>query len=127
MATSADLKDSLLIEGVERALATDPALPILDIDVSAKHGIVYLEGRVATLAQVALAKELALHVRGVKEVVSRLSIGDVVESPEDQGYDDTTISDELDVLLPANISKPARWANSHSTGSHSAIRWSYLG
>ncbi|MCL5958298.1 MAG: BON domain-containing protein [Chloroflexi bacterium] len=104
MARGADLSDSVLIEGVERSLATDPAIPLLDIDVRAVHGAVYLEGRVMTLAQVALAKELALRVEGVREVVSRLSIGEVVDNPEDQGYDDTTISNEIDVLLPANIS-----------------------
>jgi osmotically-inducible protein OsmY len=104
VAGDSDLDDGDITEQVERALAAEPAIPLLDIDVRTEGGIVFLEGRVMSLSQATLARHLALGVKGVREVVNRLQVGNEVSSPDDQGYDDATITDEINVLLPANIS-----------------------
>jgi len=74
--------DGTLVSMVESALAAEPELNSLGIDVSAAEGTVYLRGQARTRETRRLATEVAGKVDGVKQVQNELLIAPVPESKE---------------------------------------------
>jgi len=64
-------RDSSLAKAVRASLDSDPALHEADLDVSADHGRVYLQGTVHSAETLAKAVELALATADVKSVQRR--------------------------------------------------------
>ncbi|TAK35145.1 MAG: BON domain-containing protein [Chloroflexota bacterium] len=90
------LADDELLEGVQAALAAEPLAARHSIDAHIRHGAVTLRGRVDTLAEERAALEAAEKVKGVREVVSRLKVGQI--EPTDQPVpmvDDATMLGEV--------------------------------
>ncbi len=66
--------DSMITKEIQASLFRDQALKARDIGVVAQGGTVVLTGQVQTAQEMATAEELARQVKGVKQVVNKLSI-----------------------------------------------------
>jgi hypothetical protein len=66
--------DGTLVAMVESAIAAEPELNTLDIDVTAAGGTVYLRGEARSPDTSRLATEVASEVDGVKQVQNELSV-----------------------------------------------------
>jgi osmotically-inducible protein OsmY len=66
--------DDALQKNVALALASDPAADSYEVAVTAKGGIVMLNGKVHSFAERALSERIAKSVAGVKEVHNKLTI-----------------------------------------------------
>jgi osmotically-inducible protein OsmY len=74
VATLAKRSDEALQKNVALALAADPAADSYEVAVSAKAGIITLDGKVASFAERALSERIAKSVAGVKEVRNKLTV-----------------------------------------------------
>lgn len=81
-ATGLPTYDGTLVSMVESAIAAEPELNSLGIDVSAAEGTIYLRGQARTRETRRLATEVAGKVDGVKQVQNELLIAPVTESRE---------------------------------------------
>lgn len=64
--------DSLISAAVNKLLVHDTDVQAMDVTVSTRDGVVFLDGTVENAAQVQRAEQLARQVDGVKGVVNRL-------------------------------------------------------
>lgn len=90
------LSDGELLEGVQAALAAEPLAAHHSISARIKHGVVTLRGRVDTLAEERAVLEAAEKVKGVRDVICALRIGQI--EPTDQPVpivDDATLLSEV--------------------------------
>lgn len=74
--------DAELLAQVEAALATAPELAGRDLGARISHGVVTLFGRVDSLAEEQAAIDAASRVKGVREVVSALRVGQIEPTTE---------------------------------------------
>ena len=77
--------DGTLVSMVESAIAAEPELNSLGIDVSATEGTIYLRGQARTRETRRLATEVANKVDGVKQVQNELFIEPSSQSEERRG------------------------------------------
>ena len=77
------LKDEVVAENVQRALAADPATDESDVDVSAVAGVVGLSGRVPSRQAAELIVQVARGVRGVVGVENRMNVSPAAERADD--------------------------------------------
>jgi len=69
------IDDKVLTVRVKAALADNPSVHALDIDVEVNRGVVSLGGTVDTAEQRAAAETTAKRVAGVKNVINNLDVG----------------------------------------------------
>lgn len=68
------IDDATLTAKVKTALAKEPGVSALAINVDTDRGVVYLKGRVASATEAARAVETARKVDGVGRVVNELEV-----------------------------------------------------
>lgn len=68
------VSDAAVTASVKIALAFEPGVSALDINVDTDRGMVTLSGAVGTVAERQLATKVAEDVSGVKEVVNRIDV-----------------------------------------------------
>lgn len=100
-----EITDEQITQQVIGKFISEPQLEAQEVGATTKRGAVYLQGRVKTLAEANIARELASTVMGVKDVVmNQLKIGDNLEGP----HDDATITNAVEVALSASEEVSAR-------------------
>lgn len=100
-----EITDEQITQQVIGKFLSEPQLEAQEIGAATKRGVVSLQGRVKTLAEANIARELASTVMGVKDVVmTQLKIGDNLEGP----HDDATITNAVEVALSASDEVSAR-------------------
>ncbi|MHB1415300.1 MAG: BON domain-containing protein [Chloroflexota bacterium] len=94
VAAGGGVSDEELARTAERELQRAPDVAVQDLGVAVDDGIVHLLGHVSTVAQARAAEQAARSAKGVKEVVSDLSIAE--EAPvEEAPLDDTTLANRI--------------------------------
>ena len=90
------LSDDELLEGARAALAAEPRAARHSIGARIAHGVITLLGRVDTLAEERAALEAAEKVKGLREVVSALKVGQIEPTDEPVAIvDDATLLGEV--------------------------------
>lgn len=68
------IDDATLTARVKTALAREPGVSALAINVDTDRGVVYLKGRVSSPDEAARASDVARRVEGVRRVVNELDV-----------------------------------------------------